>query len=84
MDTVPVKGLVPLVLVMEGDAGPELVGVVREPVPEAGVVPPPGRLPTATTAYVVSGARPVMGHLSGLAQVTLIGEPPPTGVRVTV
>ena len=52
MDTVPLKGLVALVSVILGEAGvppAPLVGVVRDAVPEAGVVPPPGRLPTAET-----------------------------------
>ena len=52
MDTVPLKGLVALVSVILGEAGvppAPLVGVVRDAVPEAGVVPPPGRLPTADT-----------------------------------
>lgn len=87
MVTRPVVGLVPLELVMIGDAGvplEPLVGVVRDAVPEAGDVPPPGRLPTAVTAYVVSGVRPGTVQFEGLTQTTTTGEPPPTGVRVRV
>jgi hypothetical protein len=50
MTTVPAVGLVAMVSVMVGDAvGLSLPssGVVMEAVPDAGVVPPPGRLPTA-------------------------------------
>jgi len=49
MTTAPVVGLLAEVSVMAGEAGPglPLVGVVKELVPEAGVVPPPGKLPTA-------------------------------------
>ena len=49
----PDVGLVAVVPVMVGDAvGLALPasGVVMAAVPEAGVVPPPGRLPTALTA----------------------------------
>ena len=51
MTTVPAVGLLAEVSVMAGESGPGLpsVGVVKKLVPEAGVVPPPGRLPTATT-----------------------------------
>ena len=52
MTTVPSVGLLALVSVMVGDAVGLSVpasGVVMEAVPEAGVVPPPGRLPTAVT-----------------------------------
>jgi len=52
MTTVPDVGLVAEVSVIAGDAvglSLPLSGVVMEAVPEAGVVPPPGRLPTALT-----------------------------------
>ena len=87
MTTVPEKGLVALVSVMEMGAGvpfAPLAGVVMEATPEAGVVPPPGRLPTAVTAYVVSGVSPVTGQSLGLAHVTVMGVPPPTGTSLTV
>lgn len=38
----------------------------------------------AETSYVVPGGRPVMLQSYGTAHVTDIGEPPPTGVAVTV
>jgi hypothetical protein len=50
MTTVPDVGVLAEVSVMAGDAvGVSLPssGVVMEAVPDAGVVPPPGRLPTA-------------------------------------
>ena len=49
---VPAVGLLAVVSVMAGDAvglSLPLSGVMMEAVPEAGVVPPPGRLPTAVT-----------------------------------
>ena len=60
MDTVPVKGLVALVSVMVGAACvplAPLVGVVREAEPEAGVVPPPGRLAPARFRKMMATAK---------------------------
>ena len=86
MITVPVVGFLASVSVIVGDEGklPPLVGVVMEAIPEVGVVPPPGKLPTAVTVYVVSGVSPVTGQSLGLMHVTVIGLPPPMGVRVIV
>jgi len=86
MVTVPEVGVGAVVSVMVGASGPGLpsVGVVSVAVPDAGVVPPPGRLPTASMVYAVSGVRPGMGQSRGLVHVTVMGEPPPTGVAVTV
>lgn len=75
----PDVGLVADVAVIVGF----IFGVVKDDVPVTAVVPPPGRFPTAWTVYEVPGVRPVIGQSSGLAHVTVMGEPPPTGVRVT-
>ena len=80
MSTTAEVGLVAVASTMVGDLA---AGVVTVSGGDAGVVAPLGPLPVAMTSYVVPGARPVMGP-SGVEHTTVTGEPPPTGVAVTV
>ena len=62
-------------------AGP--VGVDTGNDPPTGTVVPSGSVATAVAVYVVLGARPEKSTI-GVDDVTTMGVPPPTGVRVTV
>ena len=63
--------------------GEPAAGVVTVWGGDAGVGALLGPVPVAVTSYVVPGASPVRVQ-SGVAQVTVMGEPPPTGTAVTV
>jgi hypothetical protein len=81
MVTAAVVGLVGVAVFSAGEPEPAGVDTVR--VPSTGRVVPPGRVATAVTVYVVLGVRPEKSAM-GVGEVTVIGEPPPTGVSVTV
>ena len=51
---------------------------------EGGVSVPAAVVPVTVTSYAVSGASPGIGQFLGVGHVTVIGEPPPTGVAVKV
>ena len=77
-----------LKLQMQGMSGrPRLTNLVAGVVTVVGAdagVGPDAVEAAAVTSYVVPGGRPVMLQSYGTAHVTVIGEPPPTGVAVTV
>ena len=79
--TWPEVGPVATAVSIAGDAGPAGVDTVREP--STGIVAPPGSVATAVAVYVVLGASPEKSAMED-REVTVIGDPPPTGVRVTV
>ena len=81
MVTVAVVGLVGVAELSAGEVGPAGVDTCGEP--STGTLVPPGRVATALTVYVVPGARPEKST-TGVGDVTVMGEPPPTGVSVTV
>ena len=81
MVTWAVVGPVGVAVVRAGDVGPAGVDSVRAP--STGTVVPSGRVATAVAVYVVFGARPEKSAI-GVEETMVMGEPPPTGVSVTV
>ena len=64
-------------------AGAPAAGVVMVSGGDAGVVPPPELVPVAVISYVAPGLSPATVQWEA-AHVAVTGEPPPTGVAVSV